>query len=565
MVGVENEMLLSLHIKDFAIIDELTVEFGPGLSVMTGETGAGKTIIVEALKLVLGARAQTDLIRAGAGQASVTAVFDSAHLNPGARSALDEAGISVEEELIVHRLVSVQGKGRVTISGVPVTAGTLRAVAGQLVDVASQHEHQFLLDPAQHAALVDCFGGLEAQAASWREAHARWMTIARERDGLIEGKRSARERLDFLTYQFQELDAADLKPSEDVEIEAQRNRLKHAGVLEEKMRAAWDKLYGDAGSALEAIDGAAQLLSECVPFDASVDAWREALDRARADVEEAARGLSHYADSCEADPAQLEELEERLHLIRTLARKHGGSIEAALARRDAIAAEIDTIEHFDERLEEKNEALELAAEARRGIVQRWRRSRRTAAKEMGKNIAQELADLGMAKTRFTVGIEERPETAWDESGPDRIEFLMAPNVGEPEKALARIASGGELSRVMLAIKSVLADRTGMTSTSVFDEVDAGIGGAVADVVGHKLARVAADRQVLCITHLPQVAVYGGRHFLIAKRVAGGRTLTTLDLLEPDARIEEVARMLGGKRVTETTRTHAKEMLENTKT
>lgn len=557
-------MLTSLHIKDFAIIDELVVDFGPGLNVMTGETGAGKTIVVLALKLVLGERAAADVIRAGKDRATVTAAFEIAGAGEGLRRALSDAAIEAADELVVHRVVSEGGRGRIAVNGVPVTGAALRGIAQQLVDVSSQHEHQLLLDPARHAGIIDAFGGHGGLAVSFGKAHARWTMLARELEGLRSREREAKERAEFLQFQLRELAAANLKPGEEEEIEAERRRVKHAVALEERTRGAEAALYGGAGSAVELIDRAAQLLAQCVPFEADAPRWGEALSRARAEVEDIARELARYAEGLESNPARLEELDERLHLVRGLARKHGGSVASCLARQAELAQEVDAVLRYDDILQEKAEQLAAAALDRRRAAEALRGVRAVAGKKFGAAVVAELAGLGMGKVTFSVAVEGRPEEAWDESGPDRIEYMFSPNVGEPLRALASIASGGELSRVMLAIKGALAGCGGFTPTSVFDEVDSGIGGAIAEVVGKKLCQVAQGRQVICITHLPQVAAQGERHLRIAKHVEGRRTVATVERLSSEARVEEIARMLGGTTITETALAHAKEMLEQTR-
>jgi len=554
-------MLTALHIRDFAIIDEIEVSFGPGLNIMTGETGAGKTIIVEALNLVLGARARTDLIRAGSDHASVTAVFDAKRIPSGLRRDLENAGIDCGDELIVRRVVSGGGKGRIFISGVPMTGASLKNIVERLVDVSSQHEHQLLLDRNEHVAILDLFGGQPGCLEEYRSIHEKFIRLNEELTRLERNEREAKEKLDFLKFQLKEIKSINPKPGELDEIETNRSRLRHAVTLEEKTRAADAILYRNSGSVVEQLDGALQLLAECSCHDPTIAGWSEGLDRARAEIEDVARGLSRYAESLESDPDALEAMEERLHLIKRLIRKQGGSIEECLSRAGKIESEIDTISNYDDVLAQKKVELDSLAKERRASASRLSESRKTAASDMSEKVEKELNDLGMAKTEFSVAMERLSEDQWDDNGPDAVEFLIAPNVGEPAKPLVRIASGGELSRVMLAIKGVLADRAGLTETSIYDEVDNGIGGAVAEVVGKKLKGVSRMRQIICITHLPQIAVYGDNHIRISKHVKKGRTVTILENLPSDGRVEEIARMLGGEKITDTTRVHAGEMLQ----
>ncbi|MFH0799488.1 MAG: DNA repair protein RecN [Pseudomonadota bacterium] len=555
-------MLRSLHIKDFAIIDELDCELSPGLNVLTGETGAGKTIIVEALKLVLGGRADAGVVRAGEERASVTAIFDSRDILPDSLRALEESGVNCKEDIVITRIVGGQGKGRISINGVPMAGSMLKGMGVRLVDVSNQHEHQMLLNPSWHGEILDEFGGFGRLAADYRNAQTRFADAERELSELKAKGQAAKEKTDFLKFQLDELAAAALKAGEEDAIEAERMKLKNASALEERARAAEGALYGAEGSAVETIDRALFSLVQCEQFDATISIWRESVGKARVEIEDVARELSRYAEKLESNPVRLEELDERLHLIRRLVRKHGGTVAACIAKQLEIATELGDALSYDETLVARTEELGVLALERRKVAGEWSRERIGAAEKMGKSVAVELAGLGMGKAGFRVSVKERPEAEWDEGGPNSVEFLIAPNVGEPPKALARIASGGELSRAMLAIKSALAGRGNFAATSVFDEVDSGIGGAIAAVVGKKLKDVARSRQVICITHLPQVAVHGDRHILISKRVKGGRTVAFLKTLLKEERVREIARMLSGDRITDTTFAHAEEMLKN---
>lgn len=555
-------MLKALSIKDFAIIDELEVELQPGLNAMTGETGAGKTIIVEALKLVLGARASADIVRSGSERASVTAVFDSGGLPGQFRESMSEVGIECEDEVIVHRVVGQQGRGKISINGVPATASLLREVAAHLVDISSQHENQLLLDGMRHAQMLDDFAGLGPAFSSYLEAHRAYADASRELKELEANERGARERLDFLKFQLGELESADVKAGELESLESERSRIKHSVLLGERTTGAGTAISGEEASALSLIGQASQLLTQCSHYDVKASRWCEALDRARIELEEVSRDLSAYAEGLGSDPARLEAVEDRIHLIRGLVKKHGGSVEALISRRDEIAAEVDTVENYDEILARRREGLSVLAEKRSIEARSLGAARKKAARDMGRKVAHELADLGMAKTEFVVAVERRDEGAWDETGPDSVEFMISPNVGEPLMPLARIASGGELSRIMLALKGALAQSREIASTSVFDEVDAGIGGAVAAVVGKKLRGLAASRQVICITHLPQVAAFADAHLRITKGVRRGRTIASLDSLDGDGRVSEIARMLGGETITDATLAHAREMVDS---
>lgn len=556
-------MLTSLLIKDFAIIDELELSFGPGLNVMTGETGAGKTIIVEALKLILGGRASLETIRSGSDRASVTAIFNSSDLPKEIKAILDNAGIECGDELIIHRVIGQQGKARISINGVATTAAVLASIASRMVDISSQHEHQLLLEESAHPFVLDSFGGLLNQTAKFREVHASYSSAARELLDLESNERAAKEKLDFIKFQLDELVAADIKPDEDKAIEAERSRMKHAVLLQEKVSGAEFLLAGEEG-ATAIINRAAQLVAQCSPYEQKSKEWGEALERARIELQDVGRELTRYTEGLNSNPEKFLELEERLHTIRALVRKHGGSIESLVRRCEELRAEVDKVTNYDDILEKKrNEVLKLES-ARRKEALALSTARKTAAKKMSEGVARELSELGMKKTQFVVVCEARKEEEWDESGPDRVELLISPNIGEPARPLARIASGGELSRVMLALKSALAAGGSIPGTSVFDEVDSGIGGAVASAVGKKLKRLSGERQVVCITHLPQVAVYADSHLRISKRAKSGRTITMIEDLAFDARVGEVARMLGGEKITDVAVKHAREMLDHVK-
>lgn len=553
-------MLSNLKIKNLAIIDELEVEFGPGLNVLTGETGAGKTILIEALKLVLGCRAQSDLIRSGFDSAEVSAMFDASKLSQDSLKMLSELGIEAEGELIINRVVSSVGKSRLNVNCTPVTTAWLKNFSEKIIDIASQHEFQFLLEPANHARLLDEFGGYANLLEDYLGAHKNWQIAEGELKKLKMDKQQAGERLDFLRYQLNELEAAALGPGEDVEIDALRRRLKNASVLESKIGAAEALLYSASPSALGQLDAAISNAAQCVESDSVADGWRKSLSSARAEVEDVARDMKKYISSLGAESANLEEVEERFHLVKGLLKKYGPTMDDCIKRQEQIAAEINSIENYDEVLAEKEKKLAEAALKRREVGKTLASERKKVAKRMSQAIAVELSDLGMPKVKFSVAIKDLEEVMWNSEGPVSCEFLFSPNVGEPLRALTRIASGGELSRVMLALKGALAKKVKMQGVSVFDEVDSGIGGAVASVVGKKLKNLAATRQVVCITHLPQVAVFADVHMKILKQVQYGRTVTRVESLSKEDRVNEVARMLGGLNVSATTVAHAKEML-----
>lgn len=557
-------MLTSLTIKNIAIIDELTIDFDHGLNVMTGETGAGKTMIAQSLGLVLGARAQSDIVRTGEDAAEVTASFMvNSSLPAGAliKKRAEECGIDVaDDEIIVRRSVNTQGRSKITINGVAVTLQMLKELAPHLVDVSSQHEHQLLIDPANHVDVVDTFGVPAEVRHSYAECFASYSQLKSEVDELRAEKADAKEKLDFYKFQLDELNAADPKPGELDELEAERSRMKHAVALEAAAHDVTSALYEMPGCATEVLDHVANQLSSMVRLDTSVEKFVEAINRAQAEVAEVARDVQQYRESLSADPGAYEQIEDRIHLLRGLVRKHGGSLADVIAKRDELAGSIDRVENYDEVLAEKESALTHAEGEFRDAGKALSRERKKAANTLDARVQKELASLAMGKVTFHSQFEQRPFDQWDAAGGERCEFFIAPNVGEEMRPLAKTASGGELSRVMLAVKRVVADKANLASTYVFDEVDSGIGGATAEVVGRKLVEVAAGNQVICITHLPQVACHGGTHFRITKDVAKGRTVTSVNKLDNTSRVEEIARMLGGVKVTSTTKEHAKELL-----
>lgn len=537
-------MLRSLHIENFAIIDRLEVEFGEGLNILTGETGAGKTILVQALNLVLGDRASSDLIRTGEEKASVTAVFDEG-----------------EEETIIHRVVSTTGKGKITINGVPATQQMLKETAERLVDMSSQHEHQKLLDDTTHITIVDQFGGYETLVKNYRDAHEAYVAVRDELARIRATEKEAKERLEFTKFQQTELENANLKPKEDEELEAERLRIKHAVQLESRMKEVEGALYESAGSACELLGNVEQALASCAQIDASVAAWKETVGGASSALADVAREIKRYTEKLNSDPHRLEDIDDRIHLIKNLKRKHGGTIETCIDKLASLKKDVEQVERFDEVIAEKEKLLEDARTRRATVAKELTKKRRDAAIRLSQEIEKETGSLGFKKLKFVVNMTPLSEEEWDAAGAERIEFLISPNVGEEPRHLSKIASGGELSRIMLAVKRALADRAATAYTSVFDEVDSGIGGATAEVVGRKLFEVARSRQVICITHLPQIASFGCRHFAVTKKVVKGRTVADVEPLSSDARTEEIARMLGGEKITETTRAHAKELLK----
>ncbi len=540
-------MLTHLRVQSLAIIDELEVAFGPGLNVVTGETGAGKSILVAALQLVLGARGRPELVRTGAERAEVEALFD-VRADPGAQERAVALGFDAGAELLIRRVVEAEGRSRAYVNGRLATNSQLVALAAGLVDISSQHEHHSLVDPASHVGYLDAYAGIQAEVGQLTQAWRAWKDLADQLDALL--ARVREDRGDLVRFQLGELERAEISPDET----AEATRLRHASALGDLCARAEERLYAGDGAVTTLLSRVTADLDAALRFDPSLAPLAEQVRGAGAELDDAARTLGRYARSVRADPTRLAELDERLHEQKRLHRKFGDDLDAARARLRAELAELDSA---GQRVSE----LEAARGAHREDVERRARHlserRRAEARTLGDAITDELASLGMGEARVDVAIADAGLGA---SGVDRVEFLIATNRGEDPRPLRKVASGGELSRALLAVKRVLASM-GPVGVYVFDEVDSGVGGAVADVIGAKLAEVARHHQVLCITHLPQIASRGDRHFHVAKDVAGDRTRSRIRRLEGEQRVEEIARMLGGTRVSETTRGAARELLD----
>jgi len=577
-------MLRFLAVRHFAVIDALEVEFDPGLNVLTGETGAGKSILIEAVGLLLGGRASGDLVRTGEETASVQAIFESGG-----------------EELIVRREVTAQGRSRAFINGVLATAGALKDLSARLVELHGQHEHQTLLDPSTHLAIVDASGGLESLRGEVARTHETMQSAA---EALARLRRSIAERetrMDLVAFQLNELDRAALRSAspgemdEDVELAAARQVLASAERVERLCEESYAALYDSDQAVLAGLTGVWRRIGELAALDPQFQPFLDARDGIKSQLDDLARFLRHYADGIDASPARLQQVEERLALLERLKRKYGPSLADVVARRDALRRELSDLQGGDETIAGLERACASARATFLRAATELSAARRTAALAWSRAIVGLLGELAMERTAFEVRFNETPipESAWSAGGIDAAEFFVSPNPGEDLRPLARIVSGVELSRIMLAIKTLTAtsrfgfsdaaDRAprqagtdtmaergdggraervrGGTPGLIFDEVDAGIGGRVADVVGRTLRTLGSAFQVLCITHLPQIAAYADTHFAIEKRIEGGRTLTSVRRLDRRARVEELARMLGGAEVTEAIRRSAREMIE----
>jgi DNA repair protein RecN (Recombination protein N) len=553
-------MLKLLRVNNIALVPSLEIELAPGLTLLSGETGAGKSILIDALGLLLGERASPEIIRTGEERASVEAVFESRE----AATLLEERGIEAEaEEIVVRREIQAGGKGRCTVAGALVPLSVLRELAPSLVVVHGQHEPQGLLDPSTHVDLVDRFAGGEADRPL-AEFHRDWRAAEAALERLRGDRREAERRREMLEFQHGEIERAALSPGEEDALRIEKARQANAGRLAALSEEAYGLLYDDEGSALSRLGQAFRRVEELAAIDPSFRAFLEARAGVLAPLQDLSLRLRDYREQLEVSPGRLDEIEGRLAVIERLKKKYGATVEEVLAFGERCRRDLDLLgspEQQERALEERRARLAAAyLERARALSRR----RRTAAAELRRRVQAELADLAMEKTRFEVAFsppdaDGSDPATWTDRGLERAEFLLSPNPGEELRPLARIASGGELSRIMLALKSVVrSDAAGLTL--VFDEVDAGIGGRVAEVVGRKLKAVAARQQVLCVTHLPQIAAFADHHLAVRKRVERGRTVTGIAALTGDGRVEEIARMLGGETITATARQHAREML-----
>ncbi len=569
-------MLHELHIRNLAVIDELTLEFAPGFNVLTGETGAGKSIILGALGLVIGERSGPELVRTGEDAARVEAAMQFP-VPPDLRQRLDEAGVetSEEEPLIVARRVSAAGRSRAHLNGSLTTNAMLRAVGEAFIDIHGQHEHQSLFRVQTHMDLLDAFAGTEPLRQTVAACHDRILTLRRELRGLQQDQRTAERERDLLTHEVEELDRAALREGEEEKLDAERQRLLNAEKIHDAADTLQERLLGDGDdtAALEQLSAALTQLQGLRRLDETVKPLEARLDAAYYELEDIALQLREYRDALDASPGRLSKVGARLDLIYQLKRKYGDTVTAVLQYHEEAREKLRRLTGGAASM--RGLAQELRAELREAATQSLALSeaRQAAARDLEKRVVAELAELGMDKAEFHVRVEpieatngliKRGEKSYKlgAGGVDEVEFLIAPNVGEAPRPLHRIASGGEISRVMLALKTVLSEMD-RVSIVVFDEVDSGIGGGTATVVGRKLRQLAASRQVVCITHLPQIAAMADRHFRVEKAVEGDRTRTTATQLDDEGRVAELAQMLGGD--TETSRAHARELVRDTAT
>ncbi len=562
-------MLRELRIKNFAVIDEAALDLGPGLNVLTGETGAGKTIVLSALGLISGGRVSSDIIRHGEDEAGVEALFGS--LPEALRNRLREGGYGDGDEMVIKRVVSRSGKNRIYLNGSLCPAAFLSEAGGGLIHIYGQHEHQALLRAETHLQLLDSYGGLETKAEEMKERYRSlglaWNSLKQAKELLEKRKREE----ELMRAQAQEIAQARLQAGEEEDLKARKNVLIHAEKLFQGCKEGEELLYEGEDALVSRLGRYALRLRELANIDSGLNEAVELLNSSQAQLQEATTVLRRYTGKIQFDPAALEQLEDRLGEINRLRRKYNGAIEDILKIQEQVEEELKALDRGEEEIPALERAFEKARQSAWQTAEALSVERKKIAKKFKKEMEKEVAGLGMAGTVFEVRFLKEDGDGYEppflvggrrvnEQGMDQVEFYFSPNPGEEVKPLAKIASGGELSRLMLAVKSLVLTQ-GDIPTLLFDEVDAGIGGRVAEIVGKKLKKVAVSHQVLCVTHLPQIAALADSHYLVQKEVVKGRTFTTVQKLNDKERIAEVARMLGGVKVTEKARRHAEEMVK----
>ena len=558
-------MLVELNINNFAIIDTLNIAFSDGFNVISGETGAGKSIIIGAVSLLLGDRASAEMIRTDEDAAVVEALFDIRD-NPAVKMKLEALGLDGREDLTIRRVISRSGKNRVYLNGSLATLSTLSAIGESRMNICGQHEHQALLDADHHVNVLDEFGGLLPLRTDYGETFHRVRALRERQRSLTSLREKRTEREDFLRFQLREITDAGLWTGEDTALQDEKKRLNNIQKLIDYAAHAHNRLYGKSGCILEELKQTIKEIREIQRIDSQLNLQEQELDTLYFQLEDAASALRDYTKHLSFDPDRLAFVDDRLEMLGRLKRKHGGAIEAVLAKQTAMEAELEEIGVADEEMGRVSAELDAQAGLMKQKALALSQKRCDKAALLEKAIEAEIRALNMAAARFQVRFkgmntsEGGPSDPFTERGRDDVEFYLSTNMGEALKPLNRIASGGELSRIILSMKKVLA-RSGSVSTIVFDEVDSGIGGATAEIVGEKLKEVALHHQVLCITHLPQIACFGDRHYRVVKRVSGGRANTCMEMLSEEDRLDEITRMLGGVALTKKTKDHAREMLE----
>jgi DNA repair protein RecN (Recombination protein N) len=563
-------MLTNLIVQNYALLDEVNIEFSAGLNILTGETGSGKSILIGALELILGSRATKDAIRSGMDSATVEGLFEWKSDEPMIPLP-EDLDIEMEDRtLIIRRDVTRDGRSRCTVNGHPVTVTVLKRLGEFLVDLHGQHDHQSLLDQGTHINFLDGFGDIKRLKEQVAHAFRHFSGAARALKQLDEENLATRERRELYQFQLEELEKADVYPGEEGELEQELAVLEHAEQLIQVASTAYEALSQREGAVIDQLIQIIRSLEDIERIDVSLSEPVSNARSARYYLDDVVVFLQQYRDRIEFDPVRLDEVQERLEQLKMLKRKYGGTLKEVCVYRDRMADEINRLETADEQRSELEEALEQARKTLTAKAEKLSTARKKTASGMETRVVKELTELGMKKTRFQVHIGwlevadgpiviEGKSYQADASGMDHVEFLISPNQGEELKPLVHIASGGEISRVMLALKVILAE-SDQVRTLVFDEVDLGIGGRIAESIGQKLKLLSQSHQVLCITHLHQVACWGHTHFTVHKESSRGRTVTQINHLDQDGRVQEIARMLAGETVDDMAVTHAREIL-----
>lgn len=549
-------MLTSLKIENVAIIESAAIEFGCGLNVLTGETGAGKSIVIDSINAILGERTSRDIIRTGAQSAKVYAVFED--VNARVREFLDENGIDCEDGvLIINRTLSREGKNICRLNGAPVTVSMLREIGGELIDIHGQHDNQSLLSPEKHCGFVDSFAGNADIIADYREKYGRLCEIRSKLKKLTTDESSKSQKIDFLTYQIDELEKAEITVGERDELKARKSLINNSQKVIESLNIAYEALKAD-GAGIDMITDAESEISDASAYMETLGEASEKITDIRYELEDVAETVRDAMSEVDFDPSELEDIDERLDLLYRLSKKYGNTEEEMLEYLEKAREELDNIAFSEEKVKElQKQEREALAEAE-SAAQRLTESRKTAGKKLSNAICSELEFLDMPNVRFAIKCDDVGLT---ENGKDELEFLISANVGEEPKPLAKIASGGELSRIMLAIKNVLAETDGV-DTMIFDEIDTGVSGRAAQKIAMKLRSASKGRQVICVTHLAQIAAQGDVHLYISKSVSDGKTYTNIKSLIEEERVAEIARIMGGMEITKLQLESAREMLRN---
>jgi len=553
-------VLLELVVENYAVVERVRVQFHAGLNLLTGETGSGKSIVVDALGLILGGRASADMVRSDTERARVSAIFETPQ-EPALLKLLEQAGVPVEDgELIIEREILAGGKSRAFLGNRPVTVALLREIAPFLGDIHGQHEQQELFSNAAQLRSLDEFAGLDRQREEVAGLFRRWKSIESDLEELNRSEQEKLRMADLWSFQRKEIEAAALRPGEDAKLEQERAVLRNVSKLQENANAAYGALYDAEESVASQLRTALKKLENLARIDGSLARVVETLGSAAIGVDDASDAIRDYLDKLEADPKRLDEVEARLALIERLKRKYGSSLDDVLAFLEDVRSKMEAIETAGERKAKLEQALAQASAAYSACAAALTKARKSGAQKLAKKVETELDSLALESAVFRV---EMREAEWSEDGADRVGFLISANAGEEPRVLDKVASGGELSRIALALKTSVG-QTGRANavprTLVFDEIDSGIGGGVAESVGRRLKKLAAANQVLCVTHLAQVAGFADHHYSVEKREVKGRTMAEIEELTGDARTREIGRMLSGQKVTAEALKHAEQLI-----